>query len=314
MAYSENSVVYPAADLANGGQIFRELTRDGSPYPARLAVFGDPVSHSLSPQMHNAALEAQAHEFQYVRILVTTEELGHALADLAEAGFIGTNLTIPHKQAAFEFVDEITDQSRLMGSINTIAVIGGKLHGHNTDGPGFAAALQETLQLKLHEQRVLILGGGGGAGRAISVQCALEGCPQIFVANRTLEKAEILSEQIEESLGKIITPISLIPEALENALSSVDLVVNATPLGMKESDLSPLPDGLLTREHYVYDTVYSGGKSALIRQAEAVGAKNANGLSMLLQQGAMAYKIWFDESAPLEIMKVALSEATGSKY
>jgi shikimate dehydrogenase len=306
MAYSEKSVIYSAADFANSGQVFRELSREDKPCPARLAVFGDPIAHSLSPQMHNAALEVQAHEFQYVRILVTTEELGHALTDLSEAGFIGVNLTIPHKQAALEFVDEITDQARLMGSINTIAVTDGKLQGHNTDGPGFVIAVQETLQLKLSDQRVLILGGGGGAGRAISVQCALEGCPQIYVANRTLEKAEILSEQVEESLGKIITPISLVPEALENALESVNLIVHATSLGMKESDPSPIPDGLLTRNHFVYDTVYSGGKSALIRQAEAAGAKNANGLSMLLQQGALAYEIWLKEPAPVEVMRKAL--------
>jgi shikimate dehydrogenase len=126
-----------------------------------------------------------------------------------------------------------------------------------------------------------------------------------------LEKVEILSEEIEEKLGKMITPISLASEALRNALASVNLIVNATPLGMKATDPSPLLDGLLTKDHSVYDTVYGGLASALIRQAKAAGARNANGLSMLLHQGALAYEIWFHEQAPLETMRAALRPQKG---
>jgi len=306
----DDGIVYHASDLAGGGQVFRELTRDGKPCPARFAIFGDPVAHSKSPQMQNAALWANGHDCQYVRILVTPEKLGEALGNLAGAGFLGVNLTIPHKQAALSFVDEISSEARLMGAINTVAVREEKLIGENTDGPGFAAAILEAFGVTLDSLRVLILGGAGGAGRAITVQCALSKSPEIFVANRTLEKAEILSEEISAVLGKTITPIRLTSEALKNALTYVDLIVNATPLGMKESDSSPLPasiGGRLTKEHFVYDSVYSGGKSVLIRQAEAVGARSANGLSMLLHQGALAYEFWFpEEKAPIEIMGAAL--------
>jgi shikimate dehydrogenase len=306
---SDDGVVYQASDLAEGGRIFRELTRDGKPFPARFAIFGDPVAHSKSPQMQNAAILANGHDFQYVRIHVLPEDLGEAVTNLEGADFLGINLTIPHKQAAIDFLNEISPEASLMGAINTIAVRDGKLIGGNTDGPGFAAAVLEEFGVPLESLRVLILGGGGGAGRAITVQCALAGSPEIFAANRTLEKAEILSEDIAEGLGKTITPISLAPEALKNSIADADLIVNATPLGMKESDPSPLPDGLLTKDHFVYDTVYSGGKSALIRQAETAGVKSANGLSMLLHQGALAYEFWFNEKAPLEIMRAALTSS-----
>ena len=305
--------VFSAADLANHGGIFHRLRLDGKLCPARLSVFGDPVAHSASPPMHNAALRACGHNLQYVRIRVTPEELSQALGNLGEAGFLGTNLTIPHKQAALDFIDEVSPEARLMGAINTVAVRSGRLHGFNTDGPGFAAAVKEEFGAELGTRRVLILGGGGGAGRAISVQCALEGSPEIFIANRTLEKAEILSEEIEESLGVNITPISLAAESLKNAVDCVDLIVNATPLGMTVNDPSPLNNGLLARRHFVYDTVYGAGTSALIRQAEAAGAQCANGLSMLLHQGALAYEIWFNEAAPLEIMREALKTAISKK-
>ncbi len=302
-------LVYAAEDLAGNGLLFRDLFLDGNPCPARLAVFGDPVAHSKSPQMHNAALKKQRKPLQYVRIQVAADQLEGALRNLEPAGFLGTNLTIPHKQAALEFMDEITPESRLMGAINTVALCEGKLHGYNTDGPGFAAAVNESFGVELGTLRVLILGGGGGAGRAITVQCALAGCPTIFVANRTLEKAQLLSEEIEENLEKSITPIRLSPAALENSTSCVDLIVNATSRGMKEADPSPLPDGILSKDHLVYDTVYSGGTTALTRQAQAASSKYANGLSMLIHQGALAYEIWFNEPAPLETMRTALEEA-----
>jgi len=306
---NDDAIVYHVSDLANEGVIFQGLMRAGDPCPARLAIFGDPVAHSKSPQMQNAALMEMGHDYQYVRVHVRPEELGTALQNLIPPRFLGTNLTIPHKQAALDFIDEISPEARLMGAINTVAVRNDTLHGFNTDGPGFAAAVRERFDTNLGDLRVLILGGGGGAGRAISVQCALSGCPEIFVANRTLEKAKLLSVEIEKKLGVNITPISLTSEALENALECVDLIVNATPLGMKSGDPSPLPDGLLKTTHLVYDTVYSGSISALILQAEATEAKHANGLSMLLHQGALAYEIWFNETAPLEIMREALKES-----
>ena len=300
--------VYSVEDLSGGGELFRRLV----PH-AGLCVFGDPIAHSASPPMHNAALNDRGKPLQYVRIRVTSKELQAALGSLVGADFLGTNLTIPHKQEALKLVDVVSNEARLMGAINTVAVRGGKLHGFNTDGPGFAAAVREEFGVNPGSLRVLILGGAGGAGRAITVQCALEGCSKIIIANRASAKGDSLAQIIRAELGKEVESISMEPEALTKALGSVDLIVNATPLGMKESDASPLADVVardLRPDQFLYDTVYSGGTSALLGQALAAGARSANGLSMLLHQGALAYEIWFNEPAPLHTMREALMAAT----
>jgi shikimate dehydrogenase len=303
-ACGETPIVFTASDLADGGKVFRELDP-----PARLAVFGDPVAHSASPPMHNAALKARGLEIQYVRIRVTSEELPQALRNLTTAGFLGASLTIPHKQAALPILNEVSLESRLMGAVNTVQVVDGKLLGHNTDGPGLSAAIREEFGIPLKELRVLILGGAGGAGRAITVQCALEGCPEITVANRKTEKGDALASEIMTARGVKVDSIALSTlssEALQSAVANCDLIINATPLGMKAGDPSPLPDDLLTAKHLVYDTVYSGGETALLKQSKMVEAKGAGGLSMLLHQGALQNSLWFGEPAPVEMMREAL--------
>jgi len=296
--------VYGTEDLTRGGEVFRRLDP-----PARLCVFGDPVAHSASPPIHNAALRERGKDLQYVRIRVTPEELPEALRALPAAGFLGASLTIPHKQAALPLMEEISPEARLMGAINTVAVREGKLHGFNTDGPGFSAAVMESCGRPLGSLRSLVLGGAGGAGRAITVQCALEGCPGITIANRNRDKGEALALEIEAATGKKVTSVTLSDEELTAALATSEFIVNTTPLGMKPEDPSPLPDGLLTAAHLVYDTVYSGGETALLRQARAAGAKYEDGLSMLLHQGALQNTLWFGEPAPLETMRAALKAA-----
>jgi len=294
--------VHCAGDLADGGEVFRRMAP-----PARLCVIGDPVAHSASPPMHNAALRAQGRDLQYVRIRVAAEELTQALGNLASAGFLGASLTIPHKQAALSLMQQISREARLMGAVNTVQVVDGTLQGHNTDGPGLSAAILEEFETPLRELRVLILGGAGGAGRAITVQCALEGCPAITVANRIPAKGELLAAEIRDSLGKEVTSIALDPEELRPLLSSVDLIINATPLGMKTTDPSPLAEGMLSSTHLVYDTVYSGGETALLKQARLAGSRCAGGFSMLLHQGALQNSLWFGAQAPVEDMREALN-------
>jgi shikimate dehydrogenase len=260
--------------------------------------------------MHNAALRERNHQLQYVRIRVTQDELPQALRNLTSAGFLGTSLTIPHKQAALPFMDHVSREAHLMGAINTVAVRDGKLHGYNTDGPGLSAAIFEEFGIPLKERRMLILGGAGGAGRAITVQCALEGSPSVIIANRNKEKGDLLAQEIQEHLDFPISSIPMTSESLGLAMKSVDLIVNATPLGMKADDPSPLPEGLMTRDHLVYDTVYSGGETALLKQARMAGARCAGGFSMLLHQGALQNTLWFGKPAPLDVMRIALQEIT----
>ena len=295
--------VFASQDLTGGGEIFRKLNP-----PARLAVCGDPIAHSASPPMHNAALRERNHQLQYVRIRVTQDELPQALRNLTSAGILGASLTIPHKQASLPFMDQVSREAHLMGAINTVAVRNGKLHGYNTDGLGLSAAILEEFGIPLKERRVLILGGAGGAGRAITVQCALEGSPSVIITNRNKEKGDLLSQEIQEHLDFPISSIPMTTESLGLAMKSVDLIINATPLGMKSGDPSPLPEGLLTKDHLVYDTVYSGGETALLKQARSAGARCAGGFSMLLHQGALQNALWFGEAAPLETMRQALAD------
>lgn len=301
--------IYTAGDLRDGGEAFKSLVP-----PARLSVFGDPVAHSRSPGFHNAALRAAGIDAQYVKIHVRPGEAAAAFRALPAAGFLGTNVTIPHKAAALDTVDEADDYARRSRAVNTVVVDGEKLTGFNTDGPGLVRAIREEFFVDLRDLRVMLLGAGGGAGRAIAVQCALENCERLVLVNRTFDKARDLAAELAPSFrsDRLVGPVErlqAIPHeerALREQLAQVDIVINASSLGMKRSDPALLPASLLTPNLMVYDTVYAGGKSRLVEEAEAAGARAANGLSMLLHQGALSFEIWFNRPAPLETMRQAL--------
>jgi shikimate dehydrogenase len=166
-------------------------------------------------------------------------------------------------------------------------------------------AVREEFQADIRDLRVLILGAGGGAGRAIAVQCAMEGCQRLVLANRTVEKAQALAGELATKNNHIVA-IPCEDKILGEQLTETDLVINATSVGMKDTDAAPIPTQFLKSSHMVYDTVYSTGKSRLVSDAEAAGARAANGLSMLLHQGALSFEIWFQRPAPLEAMRRAL--------
>lgn len=302
---SREAVVFSASDLAlfaRGEGPLKSLRP-----PVRLGIFGDPIAHSASPQMHNEALLERGLDMQFVRFLITAGELPEAVKNLASAGFLGASVTIPHKQTVLPLLNEIDSNARLMGAVNTVLIRDGKLHGHNTDGPGLSAAILEEFGTPLEQLRVLILGGAGGAGRAITVQCALEGCPSITIANRNSQKGDTLADEIGKTIGPAVTSFPLEPGDIRNALASTDLIINATPLGMKAGDPSPLPDGMIQSTHLVYDTVYNKGETALLRQARETGSRCANGFSMLLHQGVLQNELWFGKPAPMKAMREALN-------
>jgi len=301
--------VYSADDLISGGKVFADLKP-----PARLGVFGDPVAHSKSPAFHNAALRAAGIDISYVRIHVPVEKAPDAFRALPKAGFLGTNVTIPHKAAALAAMDEVDDYARRSGSVNTVVVQGDRLAGFNTDGPGLVRAIREEFSVDLRDLRVVLLGAGGGAGRAIAVQCAMESCERLVLVNRTLEKAQALAAELSSSFrsDRLVGPIERIQaipfeeDALRTQLAHADLVINATSVGMRRTDPPLIPSALLTPSLMVYDTVYAAGKSRLLEDAAVAGARCANGLSMLLHQGALSFEIWFNQPAPLEVMRQAL--------
>jgi shikimate dehydrogenase len=308
-----NDTIYEAAQLISGGDVFRSLDP-----PAQLSVFGDPVAHSRSPVFQNAALRSCGIAIQYVKIHARPEDFSSALKALPAAGFLGANVTIPHKAGALETVDEADDYARKSSAVNTVVVEGERLIGFNTDGPGFLRALREEFYVDLRDLRVLLLGAGGGAGRAIAVQCAFESCERLVLVNRTFEKARGLAQELSPYFrsDRLVGPaerIEAIPfeeRALREQLAKTDLVINATSVGMRRTDPPLIPAGLLTPNLMVYDTVYAAGKSRLVEEAEAAGARAANGLSMLLHQGALSFEIWFGRAAPLEVMRAALRGAS----
>lgn len=301
--------IYTVADLKD----WKKATRTVDP-PIRLGVFGDPVAHSLSPQMQNAALRHCQMQMQYARFQIAPDELETALHLLPELDFVGVNLTIPHKIPALALVDELHPQAREIGAVNTVLVQNNKLIGYNTDGPGFARAIRSDFSMDLRDLRVLLLGAGGGAGRAIARQCALEHCERLVLVNRTTDKAKQLAAELAvfftgpRVLGPVarLETVSWEEEALRFQIEHTDLVINATSLGSNRTDPPPLPSSLLAPHLMVYDTVYSSGHTRFVSAAIAGGARAANGLSMLLHQGALAFELWFGRDAPLDAMRSAM--------
>jgi len=285
--------------------------------PARLSVFGDPVDHSLSPQMHNPGLNEAGIDAQYVRLHILPDQLKEALQELKTQNFIGTNLTIPHKAAAIESMDDIDDTARHIGAVNTVLVEDDQLIGFNSDGPGFARAIREEFSVDLHDLRIMILGAGGGAGKAVAVQAAMDHCERLVLVNRTADKAEALAAELapffkEDRVAGPMERLEAIPmeeQAMAVQMDHVDLIVNATSQGMKRTDPELLPASLLQPHQFVYDMVYSPACTHLISHAENAGARAANGLSMLLHQGAISFEYWFNRTAPVEAMRKGLLEA-----
>ncbi len=300
---------YTLADVENWSAVAGELEP-----PVRLGIFGDPVAHSLSPQMQNAALRACEIDMQYARFHIRTNELRSALLFLRTLDFVGINVTVPHKIAAFKQVDETDESAARAEAVNTIRVRDEKLIGSNTDGEGFLRAIRTEFSIDLRDLRVMIIGAGGGTGRAIAWQCALESCERLVLVNRTLEKANALAEQLRPFLSdaRVLGPatrleaVALDESAMRVQLADIDLIVNATPLGMNPRDPTPVPARLLAPHHIVFDCVYGSSKTALFRAATEVGARGANGFSMLLHQGALSFSTWFDREAPIEEMRAAL--------
>jgi shikimate dehydrogenase len=298
--------VYTFADL----QAWETVTADEA-LPLRLAVIGDPVAHSASPQMHNAALAASELAVRYCRLHIRPEELSSALRLLPEKGFIGVNCTIPHKAGVLAAVDEADEGARRAGGVNTV-VVGqdGRLSGYSTDGPGLARAVREQFGVELGELRVLVLGAGGGAGRAVAMQCATASAKRLTLLNRSVEKLEPLREAVAAIFAADSLTVGPWDEAtLAAALEQSDLVVNCSALGMNPGDVSPIPASLLSARHLLYDTIYTSGRTPLMLAGDAVGARSANGLAMLLHQGALSFEIWFQRPAPLEVMRAALVAA-----
>ncbi|MFL6540869.1 MAG: shikimate dehydrogenase [Chthoniobacterales bacterium] len=300
------SAVLRLADLQDFGKLDEKI---------RLGVLGDPVAHSRSPQMMNPALQHCGIKMRYGRFQIAPNELQTALRLMAEGDFVGVNLTIPHKRAAVAMMDELDDSARRAAAVNCVRFRDGKMIGLNTDGPGFSRAIRNEFAVDLRDLRVLLLGAGGGAGRAIALQCAGEDCERLVLVNRTFEKAKELASELRPFFqqARVLGPVARLEAvewndaSLRFQIANTDLVVNATAVGLKQCDASVLSPSLLAPHLLVYDTIYEPARTRLLAAAANAGARCANGLSMLLHQGTLSFEHWFDREAPLDVMRAALA-------
>ncbi len=284
----------------------RERLDAGHAKPARLAVIGFPVAHSASPRMHQPALDEARIDARYIKVEVEPGMVAETFRRMRALGFIGCNVTVPHKFEALAACDAVDPGAAEMGVVNTVRFDADATRGFNTDGPGFEAAVEESLGVKLAGTAVMIVGAGGGAGGALAVHCARAGVSRLVLANRTLEKIETLAAEIRARHGVAVACHALDDPALPDIARECGLLVNTSSLGLKESDGSPLDPAAFREGHAVYDTIYQPPLTAFLRAAEGAGAAVANGATMLLHQGAHAFRIWFPDSDPIAAMRRGL--------
>jgi shikimate dehydrogenase len=278
-----------------------------------LAVVGRPVGHSLSPAIHNAALAALARDrpefraWRYFMFDVVPEELPRALTLFHEQRFHGLNLTVPHKALV---VPELVGSDALVqaaGAANTLIRTPAGWRGANTDGYGLSTALRQDLDVDLAGASVILL-GAGGAARAAAVECLGRGCAALWIGNRTRSTLELLLAGLQPlAAGATLRGFDLNdPPA---SLPAGALVLNATSLGLQAGDPAPIALGKIPRPAQVYDMIYRPAETDLLRQAAAVGVPCANGLSMLVHQGARSLEIWTGVTVPVDIMQQAARAA-----
>jgi shikimate dehydrogenase len=258
--------------------------------------------------MHNAAFKANNINAEYTAVDVDPEKLMDELYSMQRAGFGGVNLTIPLKEIAFRGLDDLDDSARSLGAVNTVEFIGHGMKGYNTDGKGFLNAIQEAFDVQIRGLSIFIL-GGGGAGRALAITCARESANLIAIADIDTERSERILEDISVLCPNVET-IAVKPHnsELEQACAASQLIIQATPVGMKEDDSSPLQPSFFNKNHMLLDLIYMYPETVTMQAAGQAGAMTSNGLGMLLHQGALAFSIWTKQDAPLEIMRKALEE------
>ena len=281
------------------------------PKPARLAVLGYPVAHSASPQLHQPALDAFHIEASYIRLEVEPGELPKAFRMMQKMGFIGCNVTVPHKFEAMACCTEVSPQAKLLGAVNTIVFSESGIQGYNTDGPGFKRAIEEAFNVTLGNIHTLILGAGGGAGQAIATQCALQKPSRLTLANRSLSKIEGLADRLRKVSPKTeIRTTTLGASSLKALCHEADLLVQTSSLGLKPNDSPIVPDDYFLPHLCAYDTIYEPAETKFIASARASGCRTDNGLSLLIHQGAIAFQHWFPNTDPLPYMRRALERGS----
>jgi shikimate dehydrogenase len=274
-------------------------------------VIGDPIEHTLSPTIHNAAFNHLKLDFVFLAFRVKAADLENAVRGMRGLGIHGLNVTMPHKSTVIAYLDEVDPTVQFLGSANTILNKNGKLSGFNTDGVGALKALREN-GAELSEKKVLLL-GAGGAAKAIAFALAEE-VGELVVLNRAAEKARELAEALGRMFNKKVVGGSLSPDAIAKNLRDSDILINATSVGMKPNlSQSLVAPQWLRSDLTVMDIVYNPVETKLAEDAKAAGAKVISGVEMLIYQGAASFEIWTGRAAPIEVMqKAALNKLSST--
>ena len=269
-------------------------------------IMGWPIAHSLSPVMHNAAFEALGIHAAYVPFMVKPEDLGKATLSLRALGISGVNITVPHKGAVIEFLDELDASAKQVGAVNTIVQKNGKLYGSNTDGSGFLLSLRKDGHFEPAGKKVVILGAGGAAS-AVALALASAGVRRLVIANRNKSRSEILAKRVLRHFDRETLPVALDESrALYWLIRESDLLVNATSVGLKGSERLNINPNSLHRKLFVFDLVYRD--TALLKMVKRRGLKHLDGLGMLVSQGACSFEIFTGKRAPFRVMKNAVEQ------
>lgn len=271
-------------------------------------IVGDPIGHSLSPAMQNAALQAAGIDGLYVPWRVKAAGLPAALEALRwMENFGGANITIPHKEQAVSLVDEVSPEAASVGAVNTIVARRGRLVGANTDGRGFLRSLQEDGGFVPRGRQAAIL-GAGGAARAVAWSLAEAGIAEVLIVNRTVERAESLASLVGQRHGISAIGLGLGDPRISRRVADCPLVVNTTSVGLSPSDPPPIDPALLRPGMLVFDLIYRPPETALLREARVRGCQVLGGLGMLLYQGALAFELWTGRKPSEEAMRTALNQ------
>lgn len=272
-------------------------------------LLGHPVAHSLSPRLHNAAFRHQGLHIRYLAVDVPPEELSQAVFRMRHLEILGANVTIPHKETVIPLLDSTDPQAARVGAVNTVVNNNGHLVGHNTDILGFQAALRTLMPTGAHGSSCLVI-GAGGAAKAVVASLLLDGPDEIWVANRTLERAVKLCTSIGQGAEGICAPIGL--NQVRDVARHVEIVVNATSLGLPVSVKEfPLAVDTLHSGQVLIDVVYGFAPTPLVSAARARGVLAIDGKEMLLQQAARSYELWTGGEAPVKVMRESIAAIEG---
>ncbi|KJR40571.1 shikimate 5-dehydrogenase [Candidatus Magnetoovum chiemensis] len=266
-------------------------------------LYGYPVEHSLSPNMHNAGFKDLGLNARYVAFTVRPEDIGNAVAAVKSLNMIGVNITVPHKEMVIPFLDKVNEEARFIGAVNAISNENGTLIGYNTDGRGFIRSLEEAA-IDLSKKNVFMV-GAGGAARAISYYICQKAA-RLDIFDIDTPKLNNLVNSLSAKYDNAHSQSDL------SLISAADVVINATPLGLKDTDPLPLDVSLLKAEHTVCDLVY--WQTKFLQEASRIGCKTINGLGMLFWQGVLSFELFTKTKAPVDVMKKALTESVSSAH